>query len=477
MTFADFYQIEQTRDDDWFDPILLTDTLLFIDPLLISQSTHPLFVDVYDDITSFFSKVFELAARCAVRNDKDLIFRILHKMVLFPEVEELCLGYSRSTKGSGSAKGFAEDIVKAIFNSIDAGLENIDRFENIGLFSTGIGRDRISDITANILKKYFVNYTQSILERHPQISSREFTVKNFEYNFKINRWITKKIVLPINPYNNKGVILCPKIFLNDDSFLSKDSFKDYIWDIKNQDVRDEFSFSIKAEIDKQSIINIAKKHLDWVKAYNTFYTGKNWTEYNLEKDKAGVYLPLKESFKYADANPLKIKDAFDNNSFHEFSIELINYYQHFIENNSGYKLLWNDDGKYKKEEAAQLIFVALIKSFCKANNIDLTKEVNLGRGPVDFRFSQGYENRASIEVKLAKNSHFWNGVKLQLPKYLEVEDIKIGYFIVICYNEDDFKKIENLENECTRVSKEIKREIIPFIVDATNHKPSASKLV
>lgn len=476
MTFSDYYKIEEGLNDDWFNPVLLHDTLLFIDPLLISQSNHPSFLNAYNDITLFFSKVFEFGAQCGVRSDKDLIFRLLHKMVLFPEVEELCLGYSSSTKGSGSAKGFAKDIVKAVFASIDAGLENIDRFENIGLFSSGIGSDRISDITANILKKYFIRYTQQILERHPHVANREFLIKNYEYDFRINRWISKKVLLPINPFNNKGVILCPKSFINDDSSLSKDSFKDYIWSIKNEDIRDEFSFSIKADIDKKAIIAIAKKHLDWIQSYNTFFSGMNVSPYDLKIDKGGVYLPLKESFIYAEANPLRMKEVFDNTSFDEFSVELINYYKHFIENNSGYKLLWNDNGKPKKEDAAQLIFVALVKSFCKANNVDLTREVNLGRGPVDFRFSQGYLNRASIEVKLAKNSHFWNGIRLQLPMYLKVEEIKNGYFIVICYTDKDFEKIQNLEHERNRLSLEIKKEIKIFIIDATNNKPSASKL-
>jgi hypothetical protein len=35
MLFSDAFNIQRARRDDWFDPILDTDTPLFIDPFLI----------------------------------------------------------------------------------------------------------------------------------------------------------------------------------------------------------------------------------------------------------------------------------------------------------------------------------------------------------------------------------------------------------------------------------------------------------
>lgn len=118
----------------------------------------------------------------------------------------------------------------------------------------------------------------------------------------------------------------------------------------------------------------------------------------------------------------------------------------------------------------------MVKQFCKANNIDLSRENNLGRGPVDFKFSKGYQNRALIEIKLAKNSKFWDGMKLQLPKYLETEEIEKGYFIVICLEHSELDKVKKLPDAAKEISKKIKKEIIPIIIDAIPNNLSASKL-
>ncbi|WP_295230355.1 hypothetical protein [uncultured Chryseobacterium sp.] len=476
MTFSEYYNIELDSNDSWFDPILQTDTLLFIDPLLLSNVGFKPFLQSYSEIMQFFKNAFEIAAK-SERKKADLYFRKLNNMLLFPEVEELCLGYSTSTKGAGSGKGFSEDILNGIYNSIEAGLINIDRFENIGLFSMGIGRDRISDITANIIKSDLITYTQAIVKKYSdKITTKKFPIRNTKFNMKTLVWEKELIELPLNPYNNKGILLCPKKILNIDSYMSKDSFLDYVWETHNNDVRDEFSFAIKSEIDKKSIINIAKKHTEWISLYNKFMVSRDFSAYDIDNDVHGIYQPSKASFNYGEENPIHLSEPYDEITFDQSIDAIIKYYMDYIENNSGYKLLWNDNKTPKKEEAAQLMFVALTKSLCKANNIDLSREANLGRGPVDFKFSQGYKHRALIEIKLAKNNRFWDGVRLQLPKYMETEDITKGYFLVVCYSQKEIEKVVGLQKISKEISKEIKRDIIPIIVDATPDKDSASKL-
>ncbi|WP_157763218.1 hypothetical protein [Bacillus atrophaeus] len=116
-------------------------------------------------------------------------------------------------------------------------------------------------------------------------------------------------------------------------------------------------------------------------------------------------------------------------------------YNSFIINNSGYKLLWNETPLTpKREEASQLLFYGLVKEHCKANNIDFSREVNQGRGSVDFKFSSGYQDRVLIEVKRASSSKLKQVLLSQLPQYLESEDIQIGYYVVIVQKEEEYKK-------------------------------------
>jgi DNA-binding sugar fermentation-stimulating protein len=62
-------------------------------------------------------------------------------------------------------------------------------------------------------------------------------------------------------------------------------------------------------------------------------------------------------------------------------------------------LLWNENETPKSEEAAQLLFHGIVKHYCTANNVEVSPEVNIGRGPVDFKISSGHKFRTLVEVK------------------------------------------------------------------------------
>ena len=57
------------------------------------------------------------------------------------------------------------------------------------------------------------------------------------------------------------------------------------------------------------------------------------------------------------------------------------------------------------------------------SGIELDREVELGRGPVDFKASSGTSARLLIEVKKLHNGRFWNGLRYQLPSYLQSDNI------------------------------------------------------
>ena len=106
MIFSAEFKIERTKNDDWFDPILSTDTKLFIDPFLVFDSNHSSFKDTHQKTIDFFNLAFEIAS-VSKPSKSDIRFRQLLSMMKFPEVEEVCLGYaSRGTGGSGSGGGF-----------------------------------------------------------------------------------------------------------------------------------------------------------------------------------------------------------------------------------------------------------------------------------------------------------------------------------------------------------------------------------
>ena len=302
-------------------------------------------------------------------------------------------------------------------------------------------------------------------------------VKQYEFDSKFKRWKDKEVNLPLNPYTKKGVLLVPKKFLRELPTISADEFFDYCWSNMNEELRDQYGIEIKSQVKKSDIIQIARQNREWIAEYEAYRDEKGSKAYDIAKDPKGYYKWVIDTLNYVRENAYKFIIPKNESDFDKFTQEVIEQYEHFIEDNSGYKLLWDDKGRRpKSEEASQLIFTGIVKHYCKANNIDLNREVNLGRGPVDFKFSSGYENRALIEVKLAKNSKFWNGLEKQLIKYLKVEDIKKGVLLVICYNDNDLKKVSDIEKITKEVGKKNKVDLKVVVIDASFGKPSASKL-
>jgi hypothetical protein len=112
---------------------------------------------------------------------------------------------------------------------------------------------------------------------------------------------------------------------------------------------------------------------------------------------------------------------------------LVDDFKHFVEQRGGWALLINDNNSEKGEEAAQLVFRGVAEARCQANNIVLDREVNLGRGPVDFKFSTGYSLRALLEVKKLHNGKFWHGLEQQLVSYLKSDRCDVGRFVAVQY--------------------------------------------
>lgn len=167
----------------------------------------------------------------------------------------------------------------------------------------------------------------------------------------------------------------------------------------------------------------------------------------------------------------------DEYSFFVRIHSIVNHFKDFIELHAGYKLLWDDTKTIaRNEDHVQVLFKGILDPHCRANNIDLTREVNQGMGPVDFRFSCGYKNRVLLEIKLAQNTQFWNGLKKQLPQYMKVDSCQYGIFLVVVYTDKDMERIKDIEKIRAETECEYDIQLKVVIVDARpNTKKSASK--
>lgn len=161
MLFSEEFNIKCDGDEEWFDPILTQDTLLFIDPFSVFKSKDELFKDSYAEMMYFFQQVFELIAH-AGGSKSNLSYKKAESMLMFPEVNAICLGYSMKRRGSGTGPQWAKTLTNNINTIIAKGITHISHFEELGIFCEGIGHDRLSDMTANLFKNRLITYTQRI---------------------------------------------------------------------------------------------------------------------------------------------------------------------------------------------------------------------------------------------------------------------------------------------------------------------------
>lgn len=251
MLFSYYNNIEIKGNEDWFDPILNLDTKLFIDPILLKDNKNINFQKSYNQIIEFFEHAYKTAASSS-RSKTDMQYRLLKNQLVFPEVQELCLGYSNeSIAGAGSGSGFAQKILDSIFLSIKLGIEDPSNFERISLFNKGIANDRISDITGNIIKADLIRYTQNIC-RNLEIPMQEFYIKHHSYSIENRRWNNISVQLPQNPFfKRRPVILVPKSLLGLSPHINPKDFIEYCFEFKGDELRDEFSFLIQSSLKKR----------------------------------------------------------------------------------------------------------------------------------------------------------------------------------------------------------------------------------
>ena len=138
-----------------------SDSQLHIDPSLFKNCTIPEFVGAYDEFNGYFTKVFTGLVPYA-RSNK-IFFDQLVKRLSFHEIANTCLGYSESSiRGSGIGGKLAKQVATTILDIYDIGIKNPVVFEMMPFFEEGIGADRISDMSAYLLIKRLIAYTQRV---------------------------------------------------------------------------------------------------------------------------------------------------------------------------------------------------------------------------------------------------------------------------------------------------------------------------
>jgi len=475
--FSDQFEIDASVVDDYGD------LPLFIDPFLLFNSDKPEYKRLHDELIRYLVFLRDKAKRGPVNEG------LLRAWYCFPEVKQTWLGFSlEGNEGRGLGIDFARSLHENLHHIFDEfGTEKITKgshIEKVCLIKGGIGRDNISDFVTNLIKDFLCTYTQEFAQQalRPE-QRRSIAINGAVFNYETETWQSKTYSLPWA--NDDFVILTPKDMLT----------RDETW-INRRDLIRGFEEIPKAIPDDQlraQVSNYFERVL--VRPIDKEPAQKNYDEAALRTilefpELIDYYIRLKEQRgdEAADISSDKVRltelvfvqqlrdiqhllqtTAFysvESNS-HQEAHERLAYLKDVIENKGGHRLFYSGDEPIKRESDLQILY----RLVWFGTPSDVSREVNDGRGPSDFKISRGAKDKTIVEMKLAKNTHLKRNLQKQAEVYKKASDAHHAIKVILFFTpEEEEHTLEILEELNMLNNPDI------VLIDArADNKPSGSK--
>lgn len=106
-----------------------------------------------------------------------------------------------------------------------------------------------------------------------------------------------------------------------------------------------------------------------------------------------------------------------------------------------------------------------------ATEYDVNREVNNGRGPVDFKVSRGSSDSTLVEFKLASNSKLKKNLANQVEIYKKANCTNHAIKVILYFTDEEYAKVTGVLNdlnlqECDDI----------ILINAIGNKTSASNV-
>jgi len=481
--FTDFFDVapEVLEGYGALNISLINDLPLFIDPFLLFDSDKPDHQSLHDGIIRYVKFLRD------VSSDSSISKGLLDSWFGFPEVSQNWLGFSKTgNKGSGLGKQFAEVLHRNLHQVFkDFGSETITRgshLEKLCLLADGVGRDHLSDFTSNLIKQYLLEYTQTFAQSHiaPHFR-RQFAIDKVAFDYTAKRWKGGKFDLPA--FGNDFVLLTPKeILTKDEAWINRsdliDGFQSIYLSMPDDQLRAQvneyFLRRLSEDAKEEEVREAAASTIEKFPQVLDYYI--------LRKEDSGDEAHKVSGLKVRDTEQQfihQVRALVDGkllgtefyseagDSFEE-SLRRLHFLKSVIEDQDGYRFFYHDGKPVHREADLQLMYKL---TWC-ASTFDVNREVNNGRGPVDFKVSKGSRDKTLVEFKLASNSKLKQNLKHQVGVYEAANDTAKSIKAILYFSESEFKKVQTALSELGLTGR---RDVVLIDACPTN-KPSASNV-
>lgn len=211
---SEYFGLDKNIELDFVDIYAYQDIPLFLDPFGISAMGTNWAKECETQIATYFQYLVD-SLKTGDRKTTTKLLNALH------EVNEIALGYCAGIpKGRGIGPEQAKEIQAAFETSEAAKSGDIRDIADCALMIPGISRDKISDISANILKRKLVEFTQIQCDKY-KIPTKRVAVNNaFDFNnFTFSSYFAQ---LPV--VGDYAKILLPISSVRQDPELSKSKY-------------------------------------------------------------------------------------------------------------------------------------------------------------------------------------------------------------------------------------------------------------
>jgi len=482
LYFSNYFCVSEEALQNYgaFNISLVTDLPLFIDPFLLFNSSNEEYQMLHDSIIRYLRF---LRSKSIAGNVPPALLKSWYN---FSEVKQNWFGFCISgNTGRGLGKKFAQALdlnLQHIFSNF--GQEKITKgshLEKLCLIRSGVGRDMISDFTTNLIKGYLLNYTETFAVNHihPSLRAKK-SINKAAFSYKFERWMPKTYDLPV--CKGDYVILTPKdILTKDETWINHQDlyieFEDIPDAVENDVLRAEINNYFYSMIPEEptkddygraidSTIRKFPELIDYFIKYKEDHGDeavkaselKVVTSYQLYIKQFGELIHLLN--KQTDFYNL-IGDTEDETR------KRIEFFKDVIENKGGHSIFYHKGEPISRESDAHILF----RLTWYTTPSDVSREVNDGRGPADFKISRGSKDKTLVEFKLAKNTKLKRNLEKQLEIYKNASDAKVGFKVIIFFTEQEYIRVEGILDELKMVN-----DPYIYLVDARlDNKPSGSK--
>lgn len=466
--FSDIFNVKHSVIEKYgaLDISLICDNPAFVDPFLIFANFE------YKNLHKLIINYLKFLRDLSIKNEgKELSPGDFKHYYKFSEVKQVWLGYSIN---GNSGLGLGPDFAKSLYQNLNKifskfGKEEItesSHLEKLCLIEEGVGVDKISDFTLNLIKKFLLEYTERFAEKHlDKKFVAEFAINKVEFDFQNYVWQNASFNLPFIEANGKKdfVLLVPKeILTKQDTWISKNDFLENDTAIFNAIENDELRTKINKYFYNNLQIKLNKKkqpEKDYSKKSKTSALFKTVWEYPEILD---YYIKFKEqkkddALKWHIADPENVNFFLDtfviqkeisSKNFGKLAsfndcIARITFFKKVLESNS--RSLYIKE-KPIQEKQLQLMF----KMATYDSLFDYNSEVNNGRGPIDFIISFGSRDKIGLELKLASNTKLKQNLLNQGKVYKEDSNLKHVIKTIFFFSNKDLERVNKILKELNK---------------------------